>query len=307
MRRDDMHDLAAFVAVADERSFTRAASRLGSSASALSHAMKALEARLGVRLLARTTRSVATTEAGERLLRTLRPAFADIGAGLAALDGLRGRPAGTVRITTPRHAATTVLFPALPAFLDAYPDVRVEVTVDEGLADIVADRYDAGIRFGENVARDMIALRIGADVQVAVVGSPAYLAAHGAPATPQDLAGHRCVNYRLATAGGLWPWEFAENGRRFQVRVDGPLVLNDGELILAAALAGQGIAYLFEDQVAGHLAAGRLARVLRPWCPAFPGYHLYHPSRRQVPPALAALIGALRARTARARTASAGP
>ena len=296
MRRDDLNDLAAFVAVADARSFTHAAAQLGLSPSALSHAMRMLEARLGVRLLARTTRSVRATEAGERLLRTLRPAFEDIGAGLAALDGLRDRPAGTVRVTTPRHAAATVLWPALPGFLAAYPDVRAEVTVDEGLTDIIANRHDAGIRFGGNVARDMVAVRAGPDVQTVVVGSPDYLARHPAPDVPGDLAGHRCIGYRLATSGTLWPWEFTEAGRLFRVRVDGPLVFNDGGLIRAAALAGQGLACMFEDKAADDAAAGRLVRLLAPWCPVFPGYHLYHPSRRQVPPALATLISALRGR-----------
>ena len=231
MRRDDLNDLAAFVAVADARSFTHAAAQLGLSPSALSHAMRTLEARLGVRLLARTTRGV-----------------------------------------------------------------RAEVTVDEGLTDIIAGRYDAGIRFGGNVARDMVAVRAGPDVQTVVVGSPDYLARHPAPDVPGDLAGHRCIGYRLATSGTLWPWEFTEAGRLFQVRVDGPLVFNDGGLIRAAALAGQGLAYMFEDKAADDAAAGRLVRLLAPWCPVFPGYHLYHPSRRQVPPALATLISALRGR-----------
>lgn len=304
MKRDELNDLAAFVAVADATSFTRAASRLGMSPSALSHAMKALEGRLGVRLLARTTRSVRPTEAGERLLRTLRPALEDIGAGLTALGGLRDKPVGTVRITTFKHAATSVVWPVLPAFLTAHPGIRVEMTIDDGLTDIVASRYDAGIRFGEKVAKDMIAVRVGPDVRAAVVGSPGYLADHPVPRAPQDLAGHRCINYRFATAGGLYLWEFERGGRPLQLRVDGPLVLNDGDLILAAALAGQGIAYLFEDQVADHVAAGRLIRVLAEWCPPFPGYHLYYPSRRQTPPALAALVDALRSAHERAAPAA---
>lgn len=296
MRRDELGDLAAFVAVADELSFTRAAARLGLSASALSHAMRALEERMGVRLLARTTRSVRPTEAGERLLLTLRPALADVGAAVAQLRGSRDRPAGTVRLTAPRHAAASVVWPALPGFLDAHPDVRVELTLDDGLTDIVAGRYDAGVRFGERVAGDMVAVRIGPDIRSAVVASPAYLAGRSAPATPRDLAGHRCISYRFATSGGLIPWEFEEGGRAFEVRVEGRLVLNDGDLILAAALAGQGVAYLFEDMVAGHVAAGRLVPLLGAWRWTSPGYHLYHPSRRQTPPALAALIAALRAR-----------
>ncbi len=294
MKRNDLNDLAAFVAIADTMSFTRAASRLGMSPSALSHAMKALEGRLGVRLLARTTRSVAPTEAGERLLRTLRPAFEDVGAELATLVALRDKPAGRVRITTPKHAATSVLSPRLPAFLAAYPDIRVEVTVDDGLTDIVAGGYDAGLRFGEKVARDMIAVRVGPVIRSAVLASPAYFAQHPAPVTPYDLARHRCINYRLATAGGLYPWEFEKAGRSLQVRVDGPLVFNDSDLILDPVLAGQGIALLFEDQVAGHVAAGRLTRVLAEWCWSAPGYYLYYTSRRHTPPALAALVETLR-------------
>lgn len=294
MQRKDLNDLAAFMEVAEARSFTRAASKLGLSPSALSHAMTALEARLGVRLLARTTRSVRATEAGEELLRTLRPALTEIGAGLAALGGLRDKPAGAVRITVPRHAAVTVVWPMLPGFLGAYSDVSVEVTIDEGLTDIVASGYDAGIRFGEQVAKDMVAAPVGPPVKVAVTGSPGYLAGRAAPDTPGDLVAHRCINYRLATAGGLWPWEFERDGRAFRVRVEGPLVFNDSDLILAAALAGQGIAYLFEDQVAEHVAAGRLVKVLNRWCPVFPGYFIYYPSRRQMTPALAALVDALR-------------
>ena len=295
MKRDELNDLAAFATIAEETSFTRAASRLGMSPSALSHAMKALEARLGVRLLARTTRSVRATEAGEQLLRTLRPAFAEIGAGLATLSGLRDKPAGTVRLTMPKHAATSVVWPMLPDFLAAYPDIRVELSIDAGLTDLVASRYDAGIRFAERVPRDMIAVRVGPDLRPAVVGSPGYFAANPKPETPQDLARHRCINYRLETAGGLYLWEFEGNGRPFQVRVDGPLVFNDGDLILAAALAGQGIGYGWEDHVADHVADGRLVRVLAEWCPPCPGYHLYYPSRRQATPALAALVEALRA------------
>ncbi|WP_375512395.1 LysR family transcriptional regulator [uncultured Nostoc sp.] len=303
MKRDELNDLAAFVVVADEMSFTRAASKLGMSPSALSHAMKALEDRLGLRLLARTTRRVSTTEAGERLLKILRPAFEDISAELTALSELRDKPAGTVRITTFKHAATSVLSPVLPGFLDAYPDIRVEITIDDGLTDIVANRYDAGIRFGEKVAKDMIAVRVGPDIRAAVVGSPIYFANHPVPNTPQDLAGHRCINYRFVTAGGLYSWEFEEDGQPFQVRVDGPLVFNDGDLILAAALAGQGIGYLYEDQIADHVAEGRLIQVLAEWCPTSPGYYLYHPNRRQTPPALAALIDALRVKWAYGQTA----
>lgn len=280
--------------VADEASFTRAASKLGMSQSALSHAMRVLEERLGVRLLARTTRRVATTEAGERLLQTLRPALEDIGTGLAGLSGLRDKPAGTIRITSVRYAYTSILWPVLRTFLPTFPDVRVEISIDDGFADVVAARFDAGIRFGEQVAKDMIAVRIGPDMRAAVVASPAYLADHPAPLSPHDLAQHRCVNYRLATGGGLYRWRFAKNGRPLEVRVEGPLVFNDGDAILQAALDGQGLAYMFEGMVDGPLADGRLVRVLADWCPAFPGYYLYYPSRRQTPPALAALVDALR-------------
>lgn len=302
MKRDELNDLAAFVVVADEMSFTRAAAKLEMSPSALSHAMKSLEDRLGLQLLARTTRRVSTTEAGDRLLKTLRPAFADINTELAALNELRDKPAGTLRITTPRHAATSILCPVLPSFLAAYPEVRVEVTIDERLTDIIESRYDAGIRLGEKVAKDMIAVRVGLDLQTAVVGSPAYFADHPVPKNPQDLASHRCINYRFMTSGGLYPWEFEQEGRSFQVRVNGSLVFNDSDLILALALAGQGIAYLYEDQIANAVAEGRLIRVLEAWCPTFPGYYLYHPNRRQPLPALTPLIQALRVKPARGKT-----
>ncbi|WP_227501567.1 LysR substrate-binding domain-containing protein [Synechocystis sp. PCC 7509] len=223
----------------------------------------------------------------------MRPAFEDINAELIALGEMRDKPAGTVRITTFKHAATSVLCPVLPGFLAAYPDIRVEITVDDALTDIIESRYDAGIRFSEKVAKDMVALKVGSDIQTAVVGSPAYFANRPIPNTPQDLAGHNCINYRFATSGGLYSWEFEEDGRPFQVRVDGSLVFNDGDLLLAAALAGQGIAYLFEDRIADLVAEGRLIKVLAKWCPIFPGYYLYHPNRRQTPPALAALIDVL--------------
>lgn len=296
MRRDELNDLAAFLAVADERSFTRAAAKLDMSPSALSHAMKGLEKRLGLRLLARTTRSVAPTEAGERLLGTLRPAFEEIGAGLASIGELRDKPAGTVRVAACKHSATTILWPVLPGFLREYPEVRAEVTVVDAATDIVAERYDAGIEIGERVARDMTSIRVGPDLRQAVVAAPEYFTKHPTPARPQDLAALPCIGYRMAPDGGLCPWEFVEDGRTFRVKVAGRLVLNDVELLMAAALAGQGIAHFYEDMVADHLAAGRLVRVLDEWCPPFPGYYLYHPSRRQTPPALAALIDALRDR-----------
>jgi DNA-binding transcriptional LysR family regulator len=294
MKRDELNDLAAFVVVADEMSFTRAASKLGMSPSALSHAMKALENRLGLQLLARTTRRVSTTDAGDRLLKTLRPAFEDINAELTALNGLRDQPAGTVRVTTSRHAATSVLWPVLPGFLDAHPDICIEITIDEGLTDIIESRYDAGIRFGEKVAKDMVAVRVSPNVGWAVVGSPAYFARHPIPNTPHDLSEHRCINYRFATSGGLYLWEFEEEGRSFQVRVDGNLIFNDSDLILAAALAGQGLGYLYEDQITDSVAEGRLIQVLKKWCPISEGYYLYHPHRRQTPSALTALVDILR-------------
>ena len=297
MRREEWNDLAAFMAVADAGGFTRAAASLGISPSALSHALKALEGRLGVRLLARTTRSVAPTEAGERLLRTLRPAFAEVGAELVALAGLRDKPAGTLRLTTSKHAATAILAPMLPGFLTAFPDIRVEVSVDAGLVDIVAGRFDAGLRFGEKVAGDMVAVRVGPVVRSVVVGSPAYFARRGLPVTPDDLADHSCINYRLPTKG-LYPWEFDRAGLSFQLRVEGRLVLNDADLVLGAALAGQGLAQLFEDQVADHVAAGRLRAVLADWRWTEPGYCLYYANRRQIQPVLAAFIDALRSRPA---------
>ena len=296
MPRANVHDLLAFLAVARERSFTRAAAQLGVSPSALSHTIRALEARLGLRLLTRTTRSVAPTAAGERMLRTVGPRFEEIDAELAALSELRETPSGTIRITAGEHAAHAVLWPVLERLLPGYPDVRVEIDVDNGLTDIVAGRYDAGVRIGEQVARDMVAVRIGPDMRMAVVGAPSYFARRPRPNTPRDLTAHDCINLRLPTLGGLYAWEF-ENGRReMKVRVDGQLVFNSATLCLKATLAGFGLTYLPEDRVQAHLADGRLIRVLADWCPPFPGYHLYYPSRRQPPPAFALLVNALRYR-----------
>jgi DNA-binding transcriptional LysR family regulator len=296
MPRPDLNDLAAFVEVARDRSFTRAAARLGISQSALSQTMRKLEANLGLRLLTRTTRSVAPTEAGERLLRAAAPRLADIETELAALGDLRDKPGGTIRITTHDHAARTVLWPALQRLLPAYPDIHVEVAIDAGLTDIVADRFDAGIRTGELVAKDMVAVRIGPDLRSAVVAAPAYFVERSMPRTPQDLTGHRCINLRLPTRGGLYAWEFENNGRALRVRVEGQLTFNETTPMLEAALAGFGLAYLPDDSVAAHLADGRLIRVLADWCPPYPGYHLYYPSRRQPTPAFALLVDALRAR-----------
>lgn len=296
MRREDLIDLNAFMAVAEERSFTRAASKLGTSQSALSHTINRLEARLGVRLLNRTTRNVVPTEAGDRLLGTLRPALDEIDGELASLSALRDKPAGTIRITTLDHAAETILWPVLARLLPDYPDVRVELSLDNGLRDIVAERFDAGVRMGERVAKDMIAVRIGPDLRMAVVGSPSYFARRPRPRTPHDLAEHDCINLRLPTLGGLYAWELGKGGNELRVRVDGQLVFNSVPMILRAAVAGFGLACVPHDHAADHVAAGRLVTVLEDYCEPFPGYHLYYPSRRQPSPAFSLLVEALRYR-----------
>jgi len=297
MARDNLSDLVSFFAVARERSFTRAAARLGVSQSALSHTIRTLEENLGVRLLTRTTRSVAPTEAGERLLRNVGPRFDEIASELAGLSDLREKPSGTIRITTGEHAAETILWPALCKMLLRYPDVKVELAIDYGLTDIVTERYDAGVRLGEQVAKDMIALRIGPDMRMAVVGAPSYFAKRAKPKQPQDLTAHDCINLRLPTRGGVYVWEFEKRGRELNVRVEGQLVLSNLGLRLKAALAGVGLAYLPEDQVIKPVADGRLIRVLEDWCAPFAGYHLYYPSRRQQTPAFAVLVDALRYRS----------
>jgi len=294
MKRDELGDLAVFLAVAEGRSFTRAAAKLGTSQSALSHTIKRLEARLGLRLLTRTTRSVAPTEAGERLIETLRPALDDIDARLAALSALREKPAGTIRINTSEHAAEMVLWPKLTRFLRDYPDIKVELTIEHGFTDIVAGRYDAGVRLGEQVARDMIAIPIGPEMRMAAVASPDYFAEHKKPRSPQDLAAHECINMRFTTSGGLYAWEFEKNGRELKVRVEGQLAFNNGGLCLKAALDGFGLAFVPEDRVLAHVREGKLARVLSDWCAPFPGFHLYYPSRRQHSPAFALLVEAVR-------------
>ena len=296
MPRQNVNDLLAFLAVARERSFTRAAAKLGVSQSALSHTIRTVEERLGVRLLTRTTRSVVPTAAGERLVRTVGPRFDEIDAEIAALSELRGKPAGTVRITSGEHAAEAILWPALVKLLPRYPDIKVELIIEQGLTDIVSERYDAGVRFGEQVAKDMIAVRVGPDMRMAVVGAPSYLARRPWPKKPVDLTAHDCINLRLPTYGGLYAWEFEKHGRELKVRVDGPLVFNAGVLILKAALAGLGLAYLSEERVQPYLANGQLIRVLADWCPPFTGYHLYYPSRRQATPAFAVVVDALRYR-----------
>ena len=299
MQRGNMDDLLAFLAVGRERSFTKAAARLGVSQSALSHTVRELEARLGVRLLARTTRSVSPTEAGERLFRNLGPRFEEIDAELAALSELREKPAGTIRITATDYAADTVLWPKLVRFLRRYPEIKVEISVEYGLTDIVAERFDAGVRNGEQVAKDMIAVRIGPDTRMSVVGAPSYFRRRSEPGKPQDLIGHNCINLRLSTHGGLYAWEFEKGGRELRVRVEGQLVFNGSFQMLNAALAGFGLAYVPEDLAQPHLAKGRLTRVLEDWLPPFAGHHLYYPSRRQHSPAFALMVEALRHRDAR--------
>jgi DNA-binding transcriptional LysR family regulator len=296
MQRGHLDDLVAFVAVGREQSFTKAAAKLGVSQSALSHTLRELEARLGVRLLTRTTRSVAPTEAGERLLHTLGPRFEEIEAELAALSELREKPAGTIRITATEHAVDTLLWPKLVKFLARYPDIKVEIFIDNGLTDIVAQRFDAGVRAGEQVAKDMIAVRIGPDLRTAVVGAPAYFRKRPEPRRPADLVGHACINLRLSTHGGLYAWEFEKGGRELKVRVEGQLTFNGTFEMLDAALAGFGLAYVPEDVAQPHLAKGRLRRVLEDWCPPYAGYHLYYPSRRQSSAAFALLVEALRYR-----------
>ena len=296
MRRGNVNDLLAFLAVARERSFTKAAAKLGVSQSALSHTIRGLEARLGLRLLTRTTRSVSPTQAGERLLQTVGHRFEEIEAELEALSELRDKPAGTIRITATDYAADTILFPRLAKFLPEYPDIKVEIIIDYGLTDIVAQRYDAGVRAGEQVAKDMIAVRIGPDIRMAVVGAPSYFAKRSPPKKPQDLTEHNCINLRLPTYGGLYAWEFEKGDGELRVRVDGQLVLNSTAQMLKAALAGFGLAYVPHDVAQPHVAEGRLNRVLEDWCPPYTGYHLYYPSRRQSSPAFNLLVDALRYR-----------
>lgn len=298
MARENFNDLATFAIVARERSFTRAAAQLGVSQSALSQTIKGLEERLGIRLLTRSTRSVAPTEAGERLARTLAPRLEEIERELAALSALRAKPAGTIRITAGEHPAVSILQPALKSFLIDHPDIKVEIIVDYGLTDIVASGFDAGVRMGEQVAKDMIAIKIGPPMRMAVVGSPAYFTRHGLPETPQDLASHNCIAVRLPTYGGLFPWGLEKDGQEVKIRPEGQLVFNNLGLRLSSALDGLGVAYMPEDQVMPYLSDGRLVRVLEDWCPSFPGYHLYYPSRRHASPAFAVLADALRYRGA---------
>jgi DNA-binding transcriptional LysR family regulator len=296
MRRDNVNDLTAFIAVAREGSFTKAAAQLGVSQSALSYTIRTLEARLGLRLLTRTTRSVSLTEAGERLLHSIGPRFDEIESEIAALSAMRDKPAGTIRITTVEHAAETILWPALVPLLAEYPDINVEIISDYGLKDIVAERYDAGVRLGEQVDKDMISLRISADLRMAVVGAPSYFEGRAKPDVPQDLIEHSCIKLRLPTHGAFYAWEFQKDGQELKVRIQGRTAFNTVGMMRKAALDGFGLAYLPEDQVDTAIAEGKLIRVLADWCPPRPAYHLYYPSRRQHSPAFALVIEALRYR-----------
>jgi DNA-binding transcriptional LysR family regulator len=294
MARENFNDLMAFVTVAREGSFTRAAAQLGISPSALSQTISGLEARLSIRLMARTTRKVSPTDAGQRLLATLAPRFEEIEVELAALSELRDKPAGTIRITASEHASNAVLMPTLASFLPKYPDIMVEINSENRMVDIVEHRYDAGVRLGEQVAKDMVAVRIGPDVRMIVVGSPAYFAKHSPPKSPQGLTDHICINLRLPTLGGLYAWEMKKDRRELNVRVDGQLVVNGVSQMLNACVAGLGLGFMIEDVVREHVKKGLLIPVLEDWSPTFSGYHLYYPSRRQPSPAFALLVDALR-------------
>jgi DNA-binding transcriptional LysR family regulator len=297
MDREQLADLVIFKAVAEESSFTKAAARLGLSQPTLSQTISDLEARIGVRLLARTTRSVRTTEAGQRLLATVQPVFAELDAQMASLSELRDKPSGTVRLTAIKYPAMSIVLPKLSDFLERYPDVKVELNIDDAFTDIVADGFDAGIRLGDQIEKDMVGVQIGPDVRAAVVASPAYFERHHIPNTPRELGSQNCVNFRLASRGDIYRWRFWEKGRPLDVKVEGSLVLNDGDALVAAALAGQGLVYVFDDHVAEDIRTGRLIRCLEDFCPPFPGYHLYYPSRRNKSAALCAFIDAIRYRT----------
>ncbi|CNE87968.1 LysR family transcriptional regulator [Yersinia kristensenii] len=294
MLKENFNDLISFLMVARERSFTKAAAKLGVSQSALSHSIRGLEERLELRLLTRTTRSVAPTEAGERLANSLEPRFAEIESELDALSEMRARPAGNIRVTAGEHAVDSVLWPVLKSFLAEYADIKVEITVDNSLTDIVTGRFDAGIRLGEQVAKDMVAVRIGPDMSMAVVGSPSYLAKYGVPTTPADLQNHRCINMRLPTMGGLYAWEFEKEGRELKVRVEGQLTFNSLRQRIDATMIGFGLTMVPEDAVRAEIASGNLVRVLEEWCEPFPGYYLYYPSRRQHTTAFSLFVDALR-------------
>ena len=294
MLKENFNELQIFLVVARERSFTKAAGKLGVSQSAISHAMKALEERLNIRLLTRTTRSVAPTDAGERIIACLEPRIAELEQELESLVQLNGTPSGNIRLSAGEHAARSLVWPKLKTFLREYPEINVELVVDNGFVDIVEGRFDAGVRLGESVDKDMIAVRIGPDMRMAVVGAPAYFAANALPETPHELQNHRCINMRLPTAGGIYHWEFEREGKPLRVRVDGQLIFNLLPERIDAALSGFGIACVPENEVQDYVKSGKLIQVLQEWCPTFPGYYLYYPSRKQHPPAFALLIDALR-------------
>ncbi len=297
MPRDEFSEMRAFLEVARERSFTRAAAKLGVTRSALSHTIRALEERLGIRLLSRTTRDVATTAAGERLVESIEPHFESIAAEISAISALRDKPSGHVRIVCPDDAIDMVFRPRLPAFLREYPDINVELIIDNGFTNIVERQFDAGVRLGEAIARDMVAVRIGPDVRYAVVGSPDYFARCSAPRSPQDLTVHNCINLRLPTSGAIYAWEFKKDAHEFSVRVDGQLTLNNVGPALDAALDGVGLTYAPKKLIRPYVESGQLQEVLADWCPTFQGYHLYYPSRRHLSPAFGAFIEALRYRS----------
>ncbi|WP_395165541.1 LysR family transcriptional regulator [Klebsiella variicola] len=294
MLRENFNELQLFLVVARERSFTKAAGKLGVTQSALSHAMKALEERLNIRLLTRTTRSVAPTEAGERLIACLEPRIADLEQELDSLIQLNGIASGNIRLTSGEHAARSLVWPKLKPFLREYPEIHVELMVDNGFVDIVEGRFDAGIRLGESVNKDMVAVRIGPDIRMAIVAAPLYFADHPAPETPHDLQDHRCINMRLPTVGGLYHWEFEKDGKPLRVRVEGQLTVNLLPERIDAALSGFGLACVPENMIQDYVKSGALIQVLQAWCPFFPGYYLYYPSRKQHPPAFALMIDALR-------------
>ncbi|MCO8310960.1 LysR family transcriptional regulator [Pseudomonas mandelii] len=294
MKRDELNDLAAFIIVAEEKSFTRAAAKLGISISGLSRSMRSLEEKLQIRLLSRTTRSVSPTEAGENLLRSLRPAFHEIERGLLNIKTSSGRLSGTIRITTNKHAAAAILWPVIPRFLSSHSEVKIEIAVADELVDIVSSKFDAGIRLGEKIDKDMIAVRISPDVRPAIVATPNYFRSHSRPKNPTELSGHNCINYRMASSGGLYAWELKKNGQAHRVRVEGTLIVNDIDLLLHATLTDHGIAWCPEDVVIPYIKTGELIRVLEDWSEPFTGYYLYYPNRRHLAPALAAFIEAIR-------------
>jgi DNA-binding transcriptional LysR family regulator len=296
MARGNFNELVWFLAVAEERSFTKAAAKLGIAQSTLSHAMKQLEARMGLRLLMRTTRSVSTTEAGERLRQSMAPRIGEIETEIEALMGFRDKPAGTVRITLSDHAMESVVWPKLCPVLKSYPDIRLELDIDNGFRNIVEDGYDAGVRLGESLEKDMVAVRIGPDWRLVAVGLPVYFSRNPPPDHPRALMHHNCMNRRQAKSGGLYAWEFEKDGEEIRVRVDGQLTFNTSQAMIGAALEGYGIAYVPESLVEHHLAAGRLQLALDDWSPKFTGYHLYYPSRRQHLPAFSIIVDALRHR-----------